>query len=366
MTRTLRTIEDLLEETYGAGIFGKRVAKDAAVTTSTTGVFNAIYGAQAFAQVAYSQSAFGMLPKKPWKKSGYRAISAASSTSGGGLSEGGAIPGTEQATFAEVKILPKEHVNSFDMTTKQLALEGKDDILPWEEHRANLEETHINLINRALCKDNDTLAGDNIESLDRIIGSYSEIDGVGQNAGDLDPWTETVSGINRDASASAYDSYVSHNSGTDRYLATSHIDSLITNCAPYWKGGTENKGFLTGYDTLMRWSQLMQPLQRLDVVRANLGLNGVQTLGNTDSGLIVNAYNGIPIIASDNVEQDTISRIYLLDLDNISFETLSPTKYMQSEDYQAIDKFVREAVYYTAGELWCRKFKAQGKVRDLK
>ena len=364
MVKTIHTMEDLLDATYG-GMFGRRVAKDAAVLTSTIGVYNAIFGAQAFAQVAYSQNALGILKKDPWKTSGYRAVTEAAATSGGGISEGGGIPTTVKPTYAEVTIAPKEHVTSFDMSTRQLFLEGKDDTLAWESHREQMMLTHNNLINRALLGDADTVAGDNIESLDRVIGSEGEANGSGYTTGDHDPWTEAVSGIDRD-SAGLFDSYVSHGSTTDRYFALTHPDELIQNCAPYWKNGVENKVFLTGYDTLMRWSQAMQPLQRLDVMRAEIGMNGVKALGNTDAGIIVNAYNGIPIIASENVQQDTISRIMLIDNDSMSFETAVPTKYLQSEDYQAIDKFVREAVYYTAGELWCRVFPAQGKARDLK
>ena len=84
-----------------------------------------------------------------------------------------------------------------------------------------------------------------------------------------------------------------------------------------------NKVFITGYDTLFDWSQEMLPAQRLETTRVSTGINGIKALGNTDTGLIVNAYNGIPIIASNNVAQDTKSRINLVDLDHMAIWALS-------------------------------------------
>jgi len=225
-----------------------------------------------------------------------------------------------------------------------------------------------NRINRGLNTDNDTLAGTNIESIDRIVGSYSEIAGVGQTAGDLDPWTEAVSGIDRDAAATVYDSYVSHASGVDRYLTLPLINTVIANVRKYWNNpaSTENKVFITGETTLARWSELMSAQQIYDTKVVKFTVNGMQTPGRQEGGYEVAAYKGIPIITDENIQADTIDRIYLLDLDHIGISVAKPTQYLESEDYQALDKFTREGVFYAIGELVATKFKCHGKIRDLK
>ena len=71
----ITTIGQLLEHCYGTGMMG--VSKlNAPVLTTTTGVYIAIYGAQAFSQLNNEANAFALLPKIPWEKSGWRVITA--------------------------------------------------------------------------------------------------------------------------------------------------------------------------------------------------------------------------------------------------------------------------------------------------
>ncbi len=113
--------------------------------------------------------------------------------------------------------------------------------------REEMAKHHVEMINKMLLTDNDTLAGDNIESLDRIIGSYSEINGVGQTAGDLD-----IYGLDRDAGATWSDAYVNHNSNVARTFTIDLLDTTLTNLR---KNGAQPKVILTGYDTQERIQQ---------------------------------------------------------------------------------------------------------------
>ena len=71
----IRTIDELEALYYGYNRNLVRKA-DAPIVTSTAGVFNAIYGAYAWAQLNLEANAFGILPKNPWDKSGWRLITA--------------------------------------------------------------------------------------------------------------------------------------------------------------------------------------------------------------------------------------------------------------------------------------------------
>ena len=62
----IRTIDELEALYYGYNRNLLRKA-DAPITTSTVGVFNAIYGAYAWAQLNLEANAFGILPKYPWE-----------------------------------------------------------------------------------------------------------------------------------------------------------------------------------------------------------------------------------------------------------------------------------------------------------
>jgi len=377
MARIFNTIDDLIDATYGSNIFNAgRIRKDAPVLTSTAGAANNIYGAEVFAGFVTEANAFGVLPKKPWSKSGYRAAQAASATSGGGVSEGGAIPATVKASYFQCDMSKKTMANAFDMSTLQLGIEGKDDVLTWQAHRDLEAETFKNLVNRALLADGnaDPTALTVFDSIDRHVATTAaDVTGCGNTASYEDPWGL----LDRSATSSGNDNYgswadaqISHGGSTgtetDREFSLSYIDTVFAACAPYWKNGINNKVFITGYDTFMDWSQEMLPQQMLPLTRVKLGVNGIESLGNTDTGLLVNAYNGIPIILSNNVAQDTKSRIYLLDLDYMGIDLISPLTYYESEDYQAIDKFAREGVFKIEGELVTTKFRGQGKIRGLK
>ena len=243
----IRTIEDLEKLCYsreGARYIQKA---DAPVLSSTTGVYNAIYGAQVWRQLNQADTTFGLLPKVPWIQSGWRVITARGSTAvSGGVPENGAIPDSTKPTFQEVSTLPKTVAHTFNVSEIQqlLAKETKDDAVgDLEFMRGYYAIEHKEQIDRMLVTDVDTLAGDNFESIDRVVSSYSEVSdaSIGLDAGDAD-----IYGIDRDAGASWADAYVNHNSGTDRALTDELIRTLLQNV--YTNGG-QPTFFLTGHDT---------------------------------------------------------------------------------------------------------------------
>ena len=108
----VRTIDELEALYYGQNRNLIRKA-DAPVVTSTAGVFNAVFGAYAWAQLNLEANAFGILPKTPWDKSGWRAITAkptlnsnSGNTALGGTAEGGNIAETAKPGWSNPNCIP--------------------------------------------------------------------------------------------------------------------------------------------------------------------------------------------------------------------------------------------------------------------
>lgn len=376
MTARITTIGQLLERYYGPQMVQK---VNAPVLSSTTGVFNAVFGAQAFSQLNSEANVFALMPKLPWDHTGYRAITAdAGSTAGGGVAENGTIPDTIKPTFAEITPTLKQVTHTFDVSYMHEGRvnKGDDAIGDMEFLRGYFATLHAKRINEMLCVDADTLAGLNFESLDRVTFSAAAQAALGYTAGDDD-----IYGIDRGNNSWA-DAVVDHNSGVDRTLTDQLIRDTLSTIET--NGGRTNI-ILTGNDTKWRIyglyeNQIRYPgvLQKDSQVR--VGINGVETEEGLGFGMRVATVYGIPLFVSQAITQDTISRIYLLDttiqentgVPRLFMSLLYPTLYFESgmsasnPDPFSINRFGTQGLYYTSGELICTFFKSQGSIRDLK
>lgn len=373
----ITTIGQLLEKYYGLSFVAK---VNAPVLTSTAGVFNAVFGAQAFSQLNNEGNVFALLPKRPWAKSGWRAITAdAGTTADGGVAQNATIPDTIHPTFFEIQATVKQVAHSFDVSYihEGLVAKGDDAIADMDYLRGYFATLHAKRINEQLCVDANTLAGDNFESLDRVTGSFAGlITNLSYTAGD-----EDIYNIDRSANSWA-DAVIDENAGTDRFLD----DSLIRDTLSTLKNnGARTNIIITGNDTLFKIFGLYENqvryrgvLEKNEVVQ--IGINGVQTEQGIDAGIRVARVYGIPMFTSQAVAKDTISRIYLLDttdneetgIPRLFISLLYPTLYFASgmsatnPDPFAINRFGTQGVYYTAGNLICTFFKVQASIRDLK
>ncbi len=354
---------------------------DDPVTSTTPGVYNAIYGAQAWIQLNQEANAFGVLPKIPWDvggRSGWRVITArGASTPTGGVAENGAIPDTTKPTLAEVSTKPKTIAHPFENSEVLETLSRVDDTVgDMAMLRSYFAGEHKEHMNAYLLQDNDTLAGNGLESIDRVVSSYDEINNCGMDAGDSDIYS-----LDRDGGATWSDAYVDHNSNSGRDLTDSVIRAVRD-------GVLENGGnpqfWLTGIDTSSTISGLYDPQVRyapLGETTIQPSVNGIQTMQGLDMGVNVATLYGKPVIQAKDAPSaqtgDTLSRLYLLDTSNpegfdmprLSIKIVAPTQYfengMNKGDPFAIDAFANKGVYRTIGELICTFFKAQGKARDL-
>ena len=311
------------------------------------------------------------MPKVPWARSGWRAITAAGATSGGGVAEDGAPPNTVKPTIAQITTKAKTIATTFDVSALQQAhsMVPGDDALgnTFEFMRNYAAREHIKLINRMLLTDFDTLASNNMESLDRVVSSNGEVSNVGATSGDAD-----IYGLDRDGGTTWADAYVNHASNVDRELTLSLVDTLFENTYPYKDDGDQYI-LLTGYDTRERLQQLRSDQLRyynFGQMATTRSLNGVSTEPGVDGGFMMMAYRDVPIFVSNDVPKDGISRIYLLNLSKLAIRVLMPTQYFQTGIFTnqnpfGIDAIADEGMFLTMAELISYHFKVHGKLRDL-
>lgn len=358
---------------------------DSPMLSTTGGTYQAIYGRKVWSQLNQEFNAFSILPKKPWDRSGWRVITERPNNDGvlhGGIAENATLPETVKPKFQHVAAKPKTIAHTFDMSETAIFLADKDDGLG--DIRSVMKEEmgkhHAEMVNKMLCTDVDTPAGNNFESLDRVTAAYTAGSDVTTGSavahsnltadGDLDIYSIARS-ANSWSNAEVSNNVVS-NTATNRTLSLDILDEMFQKL---WIRGGNPKVILTGYDTLMRIQQLLQSQQRfMEEKRVTPTYNGVKGVPGIEAGFIVATYNGVPIIPTKNMlgelASGAISRIYYLDTDYLYFSTAIPTQYFESGietgDPFAINRLGQEGLYRTMGEIWTTFFGSQGSVRDLK
>jgi len=382
----VRTIQDFMNEYYGGGwrgMWSQRTGLqiDAPFLTSSTAAWNVVYGRTVWEWINTEVNAFALLPKEEWTNSGFRVLTTAGKTTGGGVAENAALPATTMPTLAQDYASAKEIATTFDVSQKNQLLGGKDDTL--EDPMAFMREYHARehkkLLNIMLMKDcaaeaaaasahRTTTDMYNLESLDRIISCDAEEDDFGSAS--YTSWYDIYQSGDRD-SATTYDAQYDGASGVDRTLTLDMIDDMFDLLFPYGWDSLEGKFILTGNDTLSRIGQLMVGAQRFfDKQSYQVTQNGVQTRSGAQLGFQAATYNDVPIFKTADCTQDTISRMYFVDSTALKIRVLAPTLYfeggMLKGDPFGVNRVGNEGLYYTCGETVCSRFVSQGKIRDLK
>lgn len=354
---------------------------DNMLQTVDEGYRNVVYGSEVFSLLNSEANLFALLENRAWTKSGERIVTGRDSdrTLGdSGVGEGGSLPDTIHPDVEEFEQTAKSVVHSFNVSqVKQLLAETDDDDLddPFDwlrrwygegtEHQTGMGE-HPKDINVQLLSDTDTGAGDNMESVDRVISDSDESTLLS------DPADNDIYGFDR--SAGEFESNVLENGGTARSFTINHLDDAIEAVkSNSGKNPVQDDGyfFLTGHDTYKIIEQEVGGKERLEPTRAQVGMNGVQTNPGDDVGIITQSYKTIPIFESDDVIQDDLSRVYLVDSSTMFIKTLLPTQFYSTgvdidDNPFAIDALANEGAFVTIGELTCVNPAAHAKVRDLK
>lgn len=342
---------------------------DAPLLSTTTGWWSTIFGRKVWAQLNYEANAFAILPKKPWSQTGFRVESAYPVVVGswpvGGVAEDAQISASDsiKPTWLEIETDPKTILHFFDSSEVAEFLAGIDDSIDAiSELRKVVGMFHSTQINEMLMTATGTLAGDNIESLDRVVSSYDEV----TNCADVGAGDSDIYGIDRDAAVSWADAVVNENGDTDRVLTLKIIDETLKDI---WQNGGKPNVILTGFDTLVEWQSLLEAqrrfMQTTRVVPTFAGIQGAAP--GVEAGFMVATYHGIPIIPTHRCTNggSGISHIFMLDTNYIHFKVARPTQYLESRDMLALDRLGMRGAYRTMGELLCNRFNVHGKIRDL-
>lgn len=421
----VRTIEEMELLYYGpramdtlgmSDLTAELVTKaDTPVRTTTSGVYNPIYGAWVWGQMNMEFNLFGALPKHPWNRSGWRMIIARSSRTTitnnyGGVAEGGNIPDASPPEFMQVYTNPRTVAHCFSVSEIQNELGnlGADDVTSnMEILRSYFAVEHKEAHNKALLaplplpdpseSGNPNYKSVALESIDRIVSSNAEAVAMGASSTDhpCDPYSpaNNATGIFSRTTASEYgDSVVLSPSGTLGVPGDLTDDVILQLIRTVRHKGANPTFWLTGWDTYGKIQSIYAPEVRygVGVTNAVMSVNGVKTDVGEHVGMKVTTLYGYPVIVSKDapqsytgitystrVQKSTISNLYLLDTSNpegydyprLFIKVLKPTQYFEAGMSTglpfAINALADKGMFRTVSQAICHRFNVQGKIRDL-
>ena len=336
----------------------------ATVTTGDTGAFNAIYGAIATIQVAQQQNAFAALPKRPYNRYGIRVVSAAAISSSTGIDEGAAVPTAVEPTYLEVPVGQKDIAVATDMSTRMELMSTRDDTITFGGNAQVVFSNFLTATDYDLLGTADTVAGYNIESLDRYTSSYAKY-GTYSDVGtatDIN-WYNTVRSV---AAASNYWDSNFFGATSDRALTLPLIAGMHAACQPYWGNDFGNKIWLTTPATNVAWSFLEGAKQRFgQETVAYTYTQGVQPVLGQAGGFKLNHYMNWPIVEDSQVVADTIGRVYLLDLNHTGMLVGRPIEAIQGNNPLYLQYFLNRLAFYGIMETYGDMPKSCAQLADL-
>ena len=408
MSGYFKTIGDLERATYGLG--SDNLLKATGITSgihaghalATPGgdatLHNLIYGQKVWSMINREINALSILPKKPWKSSGWRimkerAIGGSADTFSvsdlddlGGTAENAALSGITNVkpVYENLHVSPKTIAHTFEISEIAQLMAGLDDGLGdlIANYREEVGVSHAESMNKMILQDLTTVAGVGIDAhatkadnslmtLYKIVATFAETDALGAGGASLYSTNKNnLYGVTRDGtSATDYlEAYVDSNSGTERNLTVNLLNTAIRNLMA--RGG-EPKVILTGYDTIQTLGELLQAQERFmgrtEITPTHNGIKGVE---GREMGFRVATYHDIPIIPVKDMPNGGagISDMLILDTDHLFLCTLKPTEYFEggiNADVFGHGKLGHRGLYRTVAETVCTYFRGQGKILDL-
>jgi len=408
MSGYFKTIGDLERATYGMG--GDNLLKATGATSGIHAVHNLtsqggdatlhnlIYGQKVWSMINREINALSILPKKPWKSSGWRIMkeralggtadtfTVTDSDTLGGTAENESLSNITniKPVFENLHVSPKTIAHTFEISEIAQLMAGLDDGLGdlISSYREEVGVSHAEAMNKMILQDLTTTAGvglgasghsnelNNLESLYRIVATFAETDALSSDyAGGDSTSKNAIYGVSRHATDMAFlESYVDSNSGTERNLTVNILNTAIRNLMA--RGG-EPKVILTGYDTIQTLGELLQAQERFmgrtEITPTHNGIKGVE---GREMGFRVATYHDIPIIPVKDMPNGGagVSDMLILDTDHLFLCTLKPTEYFEggiNADVFGHGKLGHRGLYRTVAETVCTYFRGQGKILDL-
>lgn len=378
--KTIRAVNEPLEQ---AGFGGQpyrllgSLLEAADLKTTTGGVLNKIFGGDyVWAQINVSKQIADSLPASQRSRSspyGWRALTALGSSGGGGQAEG-TVPTAVVGAFFEVAPTIKEHSTQYRVSLLQQNLVNIDDAFgSLVSAQTQLAIEHGRERERAVTTDIDTLAGNNVESVDRLTASSTNQAAIGWTAGD-----EDIFGIDR--SAQTWANAQQDAAATARTLTKKLIRDRLRACRA--AGG--NPTFIgTGWTTWNALASLYEPLGRVQI-DAPMKAEGRVTNATVPEGHAVSellqSVDGLPVVPSDLAFADAneLERMYFLDISNpeaadkprTGWDIVAPTRVYAAGATsgpapQAISFVGDSLLAVTQYELGCRTLAFNGQLRDI-
>lgn len=361
-------MKQFLEQAYGKYYADKYMSKsDDPILSSEAGYSNVVYGARAFVNVLYSGNTFAILTKDAYDKNnadGMRLMHA-TGTKSTGIQENAVLPETDKPDVLEVAVGFKEEVTTFEVTQKALIKARNNDYVDLVHILTMMGELHTAGMNDHLNTNGDTLAGYNIESIDRVTASEAYAIAASWTAGDNDLYSLDI------GTYTWFDPITDHNSGTDREW---NFGYFFKNTGAVRNNNGITTKAITKPDTYgqMMASAQIQARYNPEGFKYNVTEEGPKVSTSGDAGYAVASIDGVPIFQDPSVQADGVGRIYLLDdrdmfgSPTLSLNIASPTKLTTANNGVLLDALKEKSAYDTSLELRCRSRFRQASIRDLK
>lgn len=349
---------DLIEDFYQASY---SYAKSAgAATYGDNGYFNAIMGKSITAAMFASDNIFTALGAKPYQHEGVRlALDLATygtvydQTTQRNVFKGlgadtlpdGDIPDSVQMDVNEYRERYKELPFRYDYGLALMALENKDDTIAYNDYTKKMAANYSDLFDKTLLRPIDVAqptkngVETSLNGIARCISSYGELSrtDISLTGNDICPYGGTSGDFSARATGkSNLDGRLVDLGGTAADL--DDLDTLWRKCSTNWTDSANPNGKMWAMSPFMQQkvSALMKANNiQLDQVWTQRDFNGVKTVPGRGGGIILNAYQNIPIIQDGNIAFDytdlavsdtNLGDVYLLDLDHIWISVLTPVE----------------------------------------
>ena len=332
--------------------------RKATITSADTGTFAYIYGQLAQLQLANQQNVVAALPKRGYPRNGFRARSARFMDSATGTTEGGTLPTAVEGTYNEIDVGLKDLCEVTEESFRWEVIVNANDGITLDGVVKDFVNDFYYASNADLLGDVDTTANLNIESIDRYTEASTAQSGIGFTAGD-----EDIFGVDRSANT-WFNSYINHNSDSDRALVPYLIDSLADNVYSRWTS-FDNKVYVTGAAIGTQWGYMENMKHRISDMPAKFTYAaGVQPYVGQAGGFAITSYMQRPIIRDESVA-DSGRRMYLLDMDTVGIATGRPLQLVRGDNILYIGAVKMQQAIYWIAELWGELPSASGQLRDI-
>lgn len=352
------------------GMNFRDILAKADVNSALSGAYNPIYSLGVFINVIAQANAISALPQQPWRRKGYRAITALSKTSGLGIAEGATInlssdPVTE--SYVQVNPDPSE-IRIVKRFTHRLAfLSQVSDTITINDTMREMEVAWRRSLDKDILQPVATARGNNFEALERIAGDDTK------TADDATATDFNLYNMTRSSNTWSRGTVVDAGTG-GAPLSIALLDTLYGTQFPYYTEFPAGKAFITRPDTLLEWSRIEAAKQRfsLEPVEFTVG-DGIRFSGQR-GGFVLGAFRGQPIVPDDQVNATgsgaTVGDILSMDFSReggvprVGVAWGRPPEYFENADPVVAGHAVVGG-FYGIGQAYCVHFPSQGKIFHL-